>query len=42
MIKTDSREVKLNDTFVALKGNNLDGHDFIIDAITVETIIETI
>ena len=33
MIKTDSRKVELNDTFVALKGNDLDGHDFIIDAI---------
>lgn len=32
-IKCDSRKVVLGDTFVALRGNNLDGHDFILEAI---------
>lgn len=32
-IKCDSRKVVSGDTFVALRGNNLDGHDFIFDAI---------
>lgn len=32
-IKIDSRKVKKGDTFVALKGENVDGHDFINDAI---------
>ncbi len=33
IIKTDSRKIKKGDVFVALKGNNYDGHDFICDAI---------
>lgn len=32
-IKTDSRKVKKGDTFIAIKGNTVDGHDYIIDAI---------
>lgn len=32
-IKTDSRKIKKGDTFVALKGYYLDGHDFIKQAI---------
>lgn len=32
-IKIDSRKVNKGDTFVAIKGNNHDGHDFIKDAI---------
>ncbi len=32
-IKTDSREVKEGDTFIAIKGNTVDGHDYIQDAI---------
>ena len=32
-IKTDSRLVRSKDTFVAIKGNTVDGHDFIEDAI---------
>lgn len=32
-IKIDSRKVKEGDTFVALKGNTVDGHDFIAKAI---------
>ena len=32
-IKTDSRLVRSGDTFVAIKGHNVDGHDFIEDAI---------
>ena len=29
----DSREVKKGDTFICIIGNELDGHDFIDDAI---------
>lgn len=32
-IKIDSRKVELGDTFVALKGANVDGHDFVETAI---------
>ena len=32
-IKTDSRSVEPGDTFVAIKGHTVDGHDFINDAI---------
>ncbi len=32
-IKTDSRKVKNGDTFVALRGINSDGHDYIESAI---------
>lgn len=32
-IKTDSRKVKENDTFIAIKNINHDGHDYIIEAI---------
>lgn len=32
-IKTDSRKVKKGDTFVAIKGNTVDGHDYIEKAI---------
>ena len=32
-IKVDSRKVKSGDTFVAIKGLNIDGHDFIDKAI---------
>ncbi len=32
-IKTDSRKVKDGDTFVAIKGNTVDGHDYIEEAI---------
>lgn len=32
-IKTDSRKVKKGDTFIAIKGNTVDGHDYINDAI---------
>lgn len=32
-IKTDSRKVVKGDTFIALKGNTVDGHDFIDSAI---------
>lgn len=32
-IKTDSRKVKKGDTFVAIKGYTVDGHDYIEDAI---------
>ena len=32
-IKIDSRNVEPGDTFVAIKGNNLDGHDYIEQAI---------
>ncbi len=32
-IKIDSRKVKPGDTFVAIKGNTVDGHDFINEAI---------
>lgn len=28
-IKTDSRKVKKGDTFIAIKGNTVDGHDYI-------------
>ncbi len=31
--KIDSREVKKNDVFIAIKGENFDGHDFILEAI---------
>lgn len=33
MLKVNSKEVKKGDTFLALKGINLDGHDYIEDAI---------
>lgn len=33
MIKCDSRKVKKGDTFIALKGINSDGHNYILDAI---------
>ncbi len=33
-IKTDSRKVVKGDTFVAIKGNTVDGHDFINSAIS--------
>ena len=32
-IKIDSRKVKKGDTFVAIRGNNVDGHDYIKQAI---------
>lgn len=32
-IKTDSRSVVKGDTFVAIKGHTVDGHDYILDAI---------
>ena len=32
-IKTDSRSVVKGDTFVAIKGHTVDGHDYIMDAI---------
>lgn len=32
-IEIDSRKVKKNDLFIALKGNNFDGHDYIKDII---------
>lgn len=32
-LKIDSRKVKPGDTFVAIKGNNVDGHNYIDDAI---------
>ncbi len=32
-IKTDSRKVKKGDTFIAIKGNTVDGHDYIEKAI---------
>lgn len=32
-IKVDSRKVTHGDTFIALKGNTVDGHDYILDAI---------
>ena len=32
-IKTDTRKIKKGDIFIALKGSNYDGHDFIEDAI---------
>lgn len=32
-IQTDSRKIKQGDIFVAIKGNNKDGHDYIIKAI---------
>ncbi|MBQ9318157.1 MAG: UDP-N-acetylmuramoyl-L-alanyl-D-glutamate--2,6-diaminopimelate ligase [Bacilli bacterium] len=33
MIKSDSRKIKEGDTFIALKGVNNDGHEYILDAI---------
>ncbi len=33
MLRDDSREVRCGDTFLALKGRNYDGHDFILEAI---------
>lgn len=33
MLQSDSRKIKLGDTFIALKGYNDDGHDYIEDAI---------
>ncbi len=33
MLKTDSRKVKNNDTFIAIKNINTDGHDYIDEAI---------
>ena len=35
-IEIDSRKVKPGCLFLALKGKNLDGHDFIKDAIMVQ------
>lgn len=32
-VETDSRKIKEGDIFVALKGERLDGHDFILDAV---------
>lgn len=32
-IKIDSRKINKNDAFIALKGNNLDGHDYIKEAL---------
>lgn len=32
-IKTNSNDIKKGDTFVAIKGNNVDGHDYIEEAI---------
>ena len=32
-IKTNSRKIKPGDTFVAIKGFTVDGHDYIEDAI---------
>jgi len=32
-ISIDSRTIKLNEAFIAIKGNNFDGHDFIEDVI---------
>lgn len=32
-MKIDSRQIEENDIFVAIKGNNYDGHDFILEAI---------
>lgn len=32
-IKTDSRQIKKGDTFIAIKGNTVDGHDYIDEAI---------
>lgn len=32
-IQIDSRKIKKNDLFIAINGNNLDGHDYIKDAI---------
>ena len=34
-VEIDSREVKEGSLFIALKGKNFDGHDFIESAITV-------
>ena len=45
MIKyeTDSRKIKRGQTFIALKGNIVDGHDFINDTIkNVEEYIENV
>ena len=33
MLKTNSKEVNKNDTFIALKGDNYDGHEYIEEAI---------
>lgn len=33
MIRTDSRKVKKGDTFIAIRGVETDGHDYILDAI---------
>ena len=35
----DSRQIQKNDIFLAIKGNNLDGHDFIEDAINAKASI---
>ena len=32
-VKNNSREIKLNDLFIAIDGNTIDGHIFINDAI---------
>ena len=32
----DSRKIQKNDIFLAIKGNNSDGHDFIEDAINAK------
>ena len=39
-IKTDSRKVKKGDTFIAIKGNTVDGHDYIEKAIDIVIQIE--
>ena len=31
-IKTDSRKIEKGDIFVAIKGKNYDGHDYILEA----------
>lgn len=33
MLKSNSKEIKKGDTFIALKGNNYDGHNFVLEAI---------
>lgn len=33
MLKTNSKEVVKGDTFIALKGNTYDGHDYVLEAI---------
>ena len=38
----DSRQVKKNSVFIALKGNNLDGNDFIYDALEKGAKVKTV